>query len=131
MSEILHSHDAMEDMADMAEDRIPEENYEHILFVAQPDDNEQSDVQNKHSFPSLQTEFNKCPETAFITQSNSNLRQRQQQSSDNDILLSFAINPRPPTFVVILELKTRTDFKFTNQIWSRQTSSRGPPGLFS
>lgn len=119
-------------MQDRAEDRISEETYKNILFVAQPDDNEQSDVQEKHFFPFLKTQFSdKCPETAFITQTNSNLRQRQQQSSDGNILLSFTIKPRPPTFVAVAEFETRISFKFTNQIWSYQTPSRGPPVFFS
>ena len=126
------SHEAMADMEGMEHKQIPEETYKDILVVAQPNDQPQFDSQDTQHFPFLQTEFfNDCPETAFITQGNSSFRQRQQQSSDNSILLSFATQPRPPTFVAPLEFETHTIFTFADQIWSRHTSSRGPPVLFS
>ncbi len=59
------------------------------------------------------------------------------QVSDNannslpTIVFSFATLARPPTFVATLEFETHTIFTFADQIWSRQTSSRGPPVLFS
>ena len=126
------SHEAMPDMEEMAHDQIPEETYKDILVVAQPDDNQQSDSQDTHHFPFLQTQFiNGCPETTCVTRSSSNSGQRQQQSSDNSTLLAFATQPRPPTFVAALAFETHTSFIFPKQIWSRHTSSRGPPVLFS
>lgn len=75
-------------------------------------------------------EAEKCPETACITNNGSNFGQRQQQSSENCLLFSFALNLRPPTFVSI-NFETQVGFKFAQRIWSGQTPSRGPPALFS
>ena len=126
------SDEAMADMEGMTHEQTPAETYKDILVVAQPDDQPLSDSQDIQHFPFLKTKFsNICLEMAFITQGNSNSGQRQQQSSDNSILLSFATQPRPPTFVATLAFETRTGFIFADKIWSRQTSSRGPPVLFS
>jgi len=72
----------------------------------------------------------RCPETAFITNNGSNFGQRQQQSSENCLLFSFAVNLRPPTFL-LSDFGTQISFKFTPQIWSPQTPSRGPPAFLS
>ena len=126
------SDEAMAEMEGTTHEQTPAETYKDIPVVAQPDDQQLSDSQDTKHFPYLKTEFsNHCPETAFVTRSSSNLGQRQQQSSDNSILLSFATLPRPPTFVATLVFETRTGFTFADQIWSRQTSLRCPPVLFS
>ncbi len=129
MSESQH---AMEGMKEMADEQVSDEIYNDILFVAQPDDEVPSDFEDNHHSPAIQKEFeNNCPETAFITQGSSSLRQRQNQSTDTGIIFSFATNPRPPTFVALPVFETHLNFNHIRQIWSRQISSRGPPTLFS
>lgn len=119
-------------MKGMMHEQNPEDIYKDIVVVTQLDDQPQLDSQDISHLPFLQTEFsNDCPETAFITRGHSNSGQRQQQSSDNSILLSFATLPRPPTFAAMFAFETHSIFTFADQIWSRQTSSRDPPVLFS
>lgn len=72
----------------------------------------------------------RCDQTACIMSSGSSVGQRNTQSSDNCILLSFADKPRPPT-IVLVNFGTQVSFNVTQQIVSRRTLPRGPPAFFS
>lgn len=122
------SHEAMHG----EEDATSEETADHSLTVPIFYSDEQADFQEDDgNFPLLRIKAaERCPETAFITTSNSNFGQRQQQSSENCLLFSFALNLRPSIFVV-LGFRNQESFKFTPRIWSGQTPSRGPPAFLS
>lgn len=97
-----------------------------LIFGAE----EQSSAHD-NTLPSLRIKITeKCPRTDCITSSSLSFGQRQQQSSDNCVLFSFAVNLRPPSFVLV-EVGTQASFNFTQRNWSGQTPSRGPPAFLS
>jgi len=88
-------------------------------------------LHDDNTLPSIRIKIaNKCPRTACITSSSSSFGQRQQQSSDNCLLFSFAVNLPPPSFVLV-EVGTQASFIFTQLISAGQTPSRGPPAFLS
>jgi len=103
----------------------------HPIKVPIFDAEEQSGSHHENTLPSLRIKIvERCPRTACITSSSSSFGQRQQQSSDNCLLLSMAVHLRPPS-VVLVEVEAQASVSFTQRIWSGQTPSRGPPAFLS
>lgn len=122
------SHEAMHGEEDSATEHSTEHSLEVPIFGPEEHSGVHEDTSNSLFLRIKPAE--KCPETACITNNASNFGQRQQQSSENCLLFSFALNLRPPTFVLV-EFGTQDSFKFAQRIGSRQTPSRGPPVFFS
>jgi len=135
-------HQAMHGVEEPSEEHAAQTD-EHIVVGTQPmvgalpinilifDADEQSGSHRDTNLPSLRIRITEsCPRTACIAGSSSSFGQRQQQSSDNCLLLSFAVNVRPPTFV-LLDFGTQESFNLAQRIWSGQTPSRGPPAFLS
>lgn len=134
------SHESMGSMEDTAEKAVitnhQTEHHQNTSDVADTSEvpifgvEDVSDSRD-NKFPFLQIKpAETCDQTAYITSNGSSFGQRQQQSSDNCVLLSFADKPRPPTAVSV-NFKTQIIFNFAQQILSHDTLARGPPAFFS
>jgi hypothetical protein len=86
---------------------------------------------DKNLLPTLKIKFiERCGETVLRAGNGSNSGHRQQQSSENSVLFSFADVSCPP-LVVSLDFNIQVGFQFTRQILSRQSHSRAPPVCIS
>ena len=132
-TETMHGaeHESMHGTEEPAEEYIAAQKDENSVVGAHPSKvlitkvlifgaKEQSSAHD-NTLPSLRIKITeRCPRTACITSSSSSFGQRQQQSSDNCLLLSFAVNLSPPSLVLV-EVGTQASFRFTQRIWSGQT----------
>ena len=132
-TETMHGaeHESMHGTEEPAEEHIAAQKDENSVVGAHPSKvlitkvlifgaKEQSSAHD-NTLPSLRIKITeRCPRTACITSSSSSFGQRQQQSSDNCLLLSFAVNLSPPSLVLV-EVGTQASFRFTQRIWSGQT----------
>ncbi len=120
-------HQAMHGFEEPSEEQVAAKKCASFLDGAHPvkvpifDADDQPGSHHDNSLPFIRIKMaGSCPRTACITGSSSSFGQRQQQSSDNCLLLSFAVNLSPPSLVLV-EVGTQASFRFTQRIWSGQT----------